>query len=175
MEIASINEQLRESDATVALFKTIGTRDRKLAEQCYGFMEPTFVARGEYELCLNYIGDPQAKFDTLLRNREQMRNMAERQNARWQQQVERMKELAQASNSVFPNGQVPFPPDMAKMADAGFVAQTRNLIEILVATGRKADAEKIQSQAMAVLDDVRLKAAVSDATEQVLKHSPNNK
>jgi len=174
MEIAAINERLGASDATEALFKDLGARDRKLAEQCYGFMEPALIARGEYALCLNYIGDPQAKFNILLRNREQMREVAARQNASWQQQVERMKELASTSNSVFPNGQVPLPPDMAKMADAGFVAQTRNLIEILVATGHKADAENIQSQASAILDDARLKSAVSDAVEQVLKHANHN-
>ena len=67
------------------------------------------------------------------------------------------------------------PPDtwamMKKSAEDRFVGQTRQLIEILVATGHKADAEGIRDQAVAILDDPRLKSAVSDVEEQVQKRS----
>jgi hypothetical protein len=43
------------------------------------------------------------------------------------------------------------------------------LIEILVATDHKADAEGIRDQAIAVLDDARLKSAVDDAAQKVGK------
>ena len=48
-----------------------------------------------------------------------------------------------------------------------FVGQTRQLIEILIGTGHKADAEKIRDQAVAVLDDERLKSAVTDAEKRI--------
>ena len=59
---------------------------------------------------------------------------------------------------------------MKKYAEDRFVSQTCQLIEILVGVGRKADAEKIRDQAVAVLDDARLKSAVSDAEARVRKN-----
>ena len=58
---------------------------------------------------------------------------------------------------------------MKKSAEDRFVGQTRQLIEILVATDHKADAEGIRDQAVAVLDDPRLKSAVDDAAQKVGK------
>ena len=48
---------------------------------------------------------------------------------------------------------------MSKLSDDRFVGQTCQLIEILVGTGHQADAEKIRDEAVAVLDDARLKSA----------------
>jgi hypothetical protein len=63
------------------------------------------------------------------------------------------------------------PPDtsamMKKSAEDRFVGQVRQLIEILVATDHKTDAEKICLQAVAVFDDARLHNAVSDAEEKL--------
>jgi predicted RNA-binding protein with PIN domain len=57
-----------------------------------------------------------------------------------------------------------------------FISDTRQLIEILVATGDKAEAEKIRDQAVARLNDARLKSAVSDAENKIQKLSvPKNK
>ena len=49
--------------------------------------------------------------------------------------------------------------------DAGgfFEHLVERLIEILVATGHRADAEKICAEAVLVVDDPRLKCAVTDA------------
>jgi hypothetical protein len=41
------------------------------------------------------------------------------------------------------------------------------LIEALVGTGRKPDAEKVRDQAVAILDNPRLKSAVGDAEVRV--------
>jgi hypothetical protein len=43
------------------------------------------------------------------------------------------------------------------------------LIEILVAAGHKADAEKIRDQAVAILPDERLKSAMVDAEARTIK------
>ena len=56
---------------------------------------------------------------------------------------------------------------MGRMATNNFVGEVRRLVEILVGTGHKNDAEKIQAQAVSVLDDTRLKSAVSDAEERL--------
>jgi ElaB/YqjD/DUF883 family membrane-anchored ribosome-binding protein len=52
-----------------------------------------------------------------------------------------------------------------------YADEVRRLIEILVGTGHKEEAEKIRSQAVAVLDDPRLQSAVSDAEEKIQKRS----
>jgi hypothetical protein len=60
-------------------------------------------------------------------------------------------------------------PDRIHEADKRFVGHVRQLIEILVGAGRKADAESIRDQAVALLDDARLKSAVSDAEKKTGK------
>ena len=61
------------------------------------------------------------------------------------------------------------PPDMGQLATNNFVGQVCKLVEILVATGHKADAEKIRDEAVTVLDDPRLQSAVSDAEQKIKK------
>jgi serine/threonine protein kinase/signal peptidase I len=58
---------------------------------------------------------------------------------------------------------------MKKSANDRFVGETRQLIEILVATGDKVVAEKIRDQAVFLLDDTRLHSAVSDAEAKIKK------
>ncbi|MDR3402031.1 MAG: protein kinase [Chthoniobacter sp.] len=61
--------------------------------------------------------------------------------------------------------------DQAGNASNRFVANTCQLIEILVGAGRKTEAETIRDEAVALLDDARLKSAVSDAEEKI-RHQP---
>ena len=171
MEVSSINGLLGDDEATYALFKSIGQQDKKLAQQCYGLLEPMLIQRGEYDLCMSYIGDPQAKFESIRESWERMKKTGDQQQGLWRQQVERLQEMAKTTNSVFPNRQVPFPPEPPKFADENFVGQTRELIEILVGANRKADAEKVRDEAVAVLDDARLRSAVSDAEKRI--HNPS--
>jgi hypothetical protein len=58
-----------------------------------------------------------------------------------------------------------------KMADKNFVAQTRQLIEILVGVDQKPEAEKIRDQAVALLPDDRLKSAVTDAEKTIAQNN----
>jgi hypothetical protein len=51
----------------------------------------------------------------------------------------------------------------------GLVSQTRQLIEILVATNHQAEAEKIRDETLTILDDARLKSAVTDAMNHIRK------
>jgi serine/threonine protein kinase len=167
-EVSSINTLLGDEEATYALFKSIGEQDKKLAQQCYDdVVEPMLVQRGEYELCMSYISDPQKKFESIRQWWERMKKAGKPAQDVWRQRVERMGEMAKTPNSIFPNGQVLYPPDLREFADAAFVGQTLNLIEILVGTGHREEAEKIRDQAVAILDDPRLKSAISDAEEKI--------
>ncbi len=168
-EIAGINQYLNDDEATLALFKTIQQADKPLAGQCFGQVEGLLVQKGEYNLCLSYLGDFQANFENLRRSWEHMKQWEDHTSEMRQQQAQRLQALAR-TNSAF--AAVPFlPPEPPKFADGNFVGQVRQLIEILVATGNQADAEKIRDQAVVVLDDARLKSAVSDAEEKIEKRS----
>jgi serine/threonine protein kinase len=138
-EVQAINHELQDDDATYALFKTIREKDPKLAGQSYFYLETLLVSKGEYQWCLSHMGEPQRRFDLIRQGFDMSRS----------------------------------PPDasamMKKAAEDRFVGQTCQLIEILVATGHKADAEGIRDQAVAVLDDPRLKSAVDVAAQKVGK------
>jgi hypothetical protein len=61
--------------------------------------------------------------------------------------------------------------ELPKAADHIFINKACQLVEILVASGHKADAQKVRDQALALLDDARLKSAVTDAEEKLQKRS----
>jgi hypothetical protein len=160
-EIAAINQSLNDDEATLALFKTIQQADKPLAGQCFGQVEGLLLQNGEYDLCLSYLGDFQANFENLRKSWEHMKQWEDHASAMRQQQSQRLQALAKTNSAL---SAVPFlPPEPPKFADEQFVGQVRQLIEILVLTGYQSDAERIRDQAVAALDDARLKSAVRDA------------
>ncbi len=168
-DVQAINHELQDEDATYALFKTVREKDPRLAGQVYSSVEPLLVSKGEYQLALSYMGGPQGKFDSIRQGfdteRAGQKRMAEMHQRTAKQMATINQQLGLSSS----------PPDtsalMKKFAENRFVGQTCQLIEILVATGRKADAERIRDQAVAILDDPRLKSAISDVEEQIQKRS----
>jgi predicted Ser/Thr protein kinase len=166
-ETASINDQLGNLQGTCALFKQLAASpDKKLAQQCYPIAEGALISRGEYELCLNFIGDPLNKFKTIQSQWQRSKASEQQQEDLRRQMEERMRAAQKPSKS---NGiasaslalrTVPSPP---KLADHTFVAQVRQLIEMLVGTHRVADAQKIRDEAILLLDDPGLKSAVENA------------
>ncbi len=164
-EVWAINRFLPQEEETYELFKSFRDKDPELARQCYGMVEGLLVAKGEYQWCYDHMGDPRMKFDSI----RQLRDMRLQQNARSKALAEesqrRMAEMRQQHGWT---NLPPFsPPDLAgrdkRMTEDHFVNQTRQLIEILVATGHKADAEKLRDEALGIQDDPRLKSAVEDA------------
>ncbi len=168
-EVQAINHELQDDDATYALFKTIREKDPQSAEQSYFYLETLLVSKGEYQWCLSHMGEPQRRFNLIRQaydvDRDNQKRMAEMRQ-RTAQQMEAMNQKRGWTTSWSP-------PDtsamMKKSAEDRFVGQTCQLIEILVATDHKADAEGIRDQAIAVLDDPRLKSAVDDAAQKVGK------
>lgn len=168
-EVQVINFDLDhgETSNTCALFKTIEQRDPQLAGQCYAFVEDQLVQRGEYATCRKYMGDPESGFqndcDRYHMDMENQARMAEMQK----KAQERMQEFYREHPDIPP------PPDYSQrneeMVKGRFVGRVRTEIEILVGTGDIDEAEKIQKEALAVLDDPRLESAVDDAKAKVAK------
>jgi hypothetical protein len=155
-ELKSINGQYGNDEDTYALFKTIREKDPNLARQCLFCIEG-LVAEKE--------GTPQQRFEVIQRNLERQRDTQQRL-AESNRQAAEMRSKRGLTNSWAP------PDNSARMkhySENGFVEQTCHLIESLVATGHRADAEKIRVQSLAILDDTRLKSAASDTTHKPAK------
>ena len=169
----AINRELQDEDATYALFKTIREKDPQLAGQCYFWVESLLVAKGEYQWCYDHMGDPQSRFDSIQQLFDMERANQQRMAATQQKTRQMIAEMNQKNG--WTNAPSFSPPDtsamLKKSTEDRFVGQVWQLIEILVATGHQADAEKIRDQAVAILDDPRLKSAVSDA--ELKNQKPN--
>jgi len=138
-EVSAINNNLHEEEDTMALFKSIVKQDPELARRCYAVVEDLLVRKGEYELCLSFIPNSEARFKSIRQEKERMAQMS------------------------FGNSRV------KEAFDGRFVKQTCGLIEILMATGHKPEAEKIRDQALLIMDDPLLTSAVQDAEKKVVK------
>jgi hypothetical protein len=51
----------------------------------------------------------------------------------------------------------------------GFVNRVGLYVDVLVAAGHKAEAERIRDEALSVVDDPRLRTAVADAQQKLAK------
>jgi hypothetical protein len=118
-------------------------------------VESLLVKKGEYELCFNYMGDPQRRFE----------------NNRSAWEIEKRMYQRRANLPVPTNMPAGIAPrmDMMREADKRFVRNMNQLIEILVGAGHKAEAEKIRDQAAALVDDPALKSAAEDAEKKIKK------
>ncbi len=153
MDVSSLNNYLKDDNATYELFTKLEKLDPKLAQQCFGVAQPVLFKQGDYALCLRYLGEPKAAFERI-RNSWEMTKQSEK----------RFADIRAESNArIKGNGFVPPPPP--KFADRNFVNETRRLIKILVKTGHKKEAEEIRDQALLLLADEKLKSAVEDAEQ----------
>jgi hypothetical protein len=163
-DIAAINDLWGCYGTTCQLFKHLQSQEPELARKCYPVAEAALVKNGDYALCLAYIGDGQARFKEHRQSWERL--------AQWEQHTGQIKQQAQArldehwaqQGQQQPAGLPRFGPP--PVADNLFVGHTCQLIEILVGAGQKEHAENICAQALALLDDARLRSAVNDAEKK---------
>lgn len=170
-EVNSINSALHQDDSTYELFKSFRDKDPDLAQQCFPNVEVLLMAKGDYQWCYDHMGDPQGKFDSIHQSMTMQIDNAKRMAAMNEANRERIAEINRQHGwtNMPPFSPIDTSAMLKKSAENSFVGQTRQLIEILVATDHKSDAEKIQEQAVAVLDDERLKSAVTDAEAKIKK------
>jgi tetratricopeptide (TPR) repeat protein len=169
-EVADINDALGNNAATVELFKRI-RRDRpSLAHEGYLFVEPVLVRCGNYQLCLDCIGNPETRFKLYCYTFKQLQAFHQGVSERFTNTT-RKEEFRQLP------GRPPIQPyQPANLGEIGlkhtrdsYADEVCRLIEILVGTGHHEEAERIRDQAVAVLDHPRLKSAVTDADQKLPK------
>ena len=197
MEIQNENQYLQEDDATLNLFKSLRDQDAALATQCFASVKNLLVNKHEYTLYMDYVPDAQAAFvgirqewqqmkqfeNSMAQSRGDMQNGIEEARKRIEDTKKQMEETRKRMEDVAAklregHPQIPAPPGYAftppappKTADNNFVNQTRLLIEALIGTEQKPEAEKIQAQAVALLPDERLKSAVTDAEKRIAQNN----
>ena len=157
-EVLNLNGALQDENEGVALFDQIRQQDKQLARQCFRYIEDALMQQGKYQLCLEFVGDPQSGFEAL----RQTFNTSIQMQQRMEHLGQMQRQFPAPAPPPVPAG-LPPRPDLRQMATNSFVGEIRKLVEILVATGRRTDAEKIRDEAVEVFADPRLESAVSDA------------
>jgi hypothetical protein len=135
-DVASINDYLDENPMTINLFKLMAVEKPRLASQCYFFAESKLADAKEYALCSRYIPDASRQFGIMVSGYKVMLN--------------------------FENSK-PKDPRIPDNAGPIFVKNTRQMIQILIGSGRKADAEMVQKKALEILNDPAIRSAITDA------------
>jgi hypothetical protein len=164
---------LGASDTNGVLVKTLVAKDPQLAQHMgYRITEDAFdalVKKSTNGVSHVDVGDGQAAFGAICQQWLTLKK-AEVHTAKIYEQGQKKMDEYWAQKGQKPPAMFPLmePP---KAADNIFVDKTRQLIEILVAHGHRADAETIRDQALALLDDPWLKSAVSDAEKKIQKPS----
>lgn len=172
-EVADINQALGDDEATVALFKSIWQKQPSQAKAWYLFAEPPLVQCGEYQLCLDCIGNPETRFKTYCYTFQRLQALYEGMIERSNETRRKLEELSRKP------GGPPMPPYLhvnpgkkgLRLTKENYVNEVRRLIEILMGTGHQKLAEKIRGEAVAVLDDPRLQSAMRDAEEKIQQRS----
>ena len=157
-ELSDINHALGDPDATYAMFRGIEQADAPLAQGCYPILEPALVARGEYEVCARYLGNPQNRFDIARQSFAMTQGLA-------QQQSEQRSRASGLPRPYLPARDAS--AILQTVSTDNFVRSVGQLLEILVGAGRQVEAEKLRAQALAILDDPRLQPAISEVEARV--------
>lgn len=135
-DVEAINGYLGESAATVALFKKIDATRPAFASSVYHIAEVALVESGEYALARKYLGDPQKRLQSAIRN---------------------YREGLKYSKSGSRDG------DASRHAfESNFADDIVRIVTVLRETGDKAGAKSIQAEALKTLDDGRMRNAFKE-------------
>ena len=131
-DVESINDHLKESRATVDLFKKLDDTQSGFAASVYDLADEALIAAGEYGLAKKYLGDPMNRFATA------------------KQQFDEGMQFAKTSRSG----------DASRKAfESIFTDEIVRIITVLDKTGDSDMAREVQSKALVVLDSPAIRNA----------------
>lgn len=133
-ETAALNRTLNEDDKTVALFELIDQTQPKSARQYWFAAKDVVIAAKKYDLAKKYMGTLAEAFD-------------------------RIKENYNLNVKLYDNPQIN-KDNLKKYNENRLVTESTQLIEVLLALGDAKAAAEIQTNALAIYDDARLRAAI---------------
>lgn len=144
-DVQSINEELKESEATVALFKRIDKMNPRFASAIYGLADRDLIAHREYALARKHLGDPAVRFGVVCRNFEWGMSFAK--DSRCKQAAERAEK-------------------------ANFTADAIRIITVLDKAGERLTAKRIQSEALAILNAPAIRKAIGNRKRKARGSAP---
>lgn len=135
-DVASLNRTLGEDHKTVDLFLVVDKNTPELAKNCWIMAKDAVIGAKQYELAAKYIGDPDRAF----------------------LQIKQMYELNQTYYKDPRFGG----PRFKAYSEKRLVEESMQLISVLLAVKQHDEAAKVRDQALKLLDDPRLRAAVPE-------------
>jgi predicted Ser/Thr protein kinase/tetratricopeptide (TPR) repeat protein len=155
-DVAAINRELGQNSESVRLYKKLLESDPALARRAYFHVETVLIQNGEYALALEGMKDPKTRFESMKRSFDALRRFEQRRTPN------------QSAVDHLPEGPpLPAPP---AFAEPHFVEEVGGLVEVLLATDRKAEAEAYLREALVLLDVPLLRSAIPDAEKRILSH-----
>jgi len=130
-DLSSIDGYLDDRPRTIATFKVVAAKDRKLAETCYIVAEKELLAARDFATCGEFIPDSIARLDRITANREGL-----------------VKFAAQGH------------PQMRQVAEDNFVEEVVRVIKILEGAGRRPEALEVRNRAILVRDVPAIRGAI---------------
>lgn len=137
-DLAVINDNLKENQETVALFKTIHQADPDRAKQYYRFAEPYLVTHREFSICSSCLPDVRARFEEIRHLFQMYLGVSDR-------------------NPGFPASEA------REFADEFLTAHSSRVVQILVAVGRRQEAEQVFKLAVALSESATVHEALIKA------------
>ncbi|TKB97698.1 hypothetical protein [Pedobacter cryophilus] len=134
-DVSGINRTLDESDKTIELFKTIQATQPKFAKLCWLFVKDKLFQAKSYDIINEYIGNPVREF-SVIKERYEL-------NIKMREKISVGKEHLKAYH------------------ENSFVEKSMELIEFAVAMNDSKTAKEIKKMALNVIDDYRLKNALT--------------
>ena len=156
-DVQAINNQWGNEPFTLELFRYLDAHQPALAKQCYQLAEALLVKQKDYAICGHYVTDGQARFELIKKVWESGKKLEERHD-------ERQRKAFEVSTATG----LPRMPQRRRH-DSMLIQDTSVLIEILVATNRRAEAEKVRDQALACLDHPDLRSAIESSEERIAR------
>jgi tetratricopeptide (TPR) repeat protein len=144
-DVQSINEELKEPEATVALFKRIDKMNPRFASAIYGLADGDLIAHREYALARKHLGDPAVRFAVVRRNFE------------WGMSFAKDSCCKEASE---------------RAEKANFTDDAVRIITVLDKAGEHRTAKRIQTEALALLNAPAIRKAIGNRKRKARGSEP---
>lgn len=129
-DVMALNRTLGEDDKTVDLFRKLDQDQKELASQCWKIAKRVVIKAKAYDLVRIYIGNLGQEFDKIVEVYDSNKTMYDNEN---------------------------FGEEFKAYNENNFVEETLSLIKLAVALDDIENARDIQTDALSIIDDNRLK------------------
>ena len=137
-DVASINDYLKDTSATVELFKKLDGTHPEFAVSVFDLADESLIAAREYALAKKYLGDPMKRFATAKQRFDQGMKYAA------------SSRMLDASRKAYENI---------------FTKETVGIITLLDKTGDSQLAREVQSKALAVLNNPAIRNSLTSESQ----------